>query len=102
MLLIPEPNSGCWLYLGNWNSGNDYAKVKWKGQTWMLHRLVYTILVGPICPMLLLDHGCRVRWCSNPDHMDPCYNVVNTRRGNATLFKRPEAYSGCDHGQPVI
>jgi hypothetical protein len=91
-LIIPEPNSGCWLYDGNWDSGNGYGKKWWQGLAWQFHRLVWFLLVGPICPTFLLDHKCKVRCCCNPAHLDPCHNVVNTRRGNAKLFKRREDY----------
>ena len=92
-LLTPVPWCGCWLAPAEiWNSGNGYAKVKWDGEGWQLHRLVWTFKHGPICPLILLDHICRVRWCSNPAHLDPCYNVVNTRRGNAVLFKQRSEY----------
>lgn len=91
-LLSPEPNTGCWLYSGRWSSGNGYGKVMWRGRTWMLHRLVWTLLVGPICPGLQLDHTCRCRWCSRPEHLDPCPPVVNTRRGEAVLFRGAGEY----------
>lgn len=92
-MLTPEPNCGCWLYVGRWNSGNCYAKCSWEGRDRMLHIVVYELIVGPVPPGLLLDHLCRVRWCSNPYHMEPVTVGVNTRRGNATLFKRRDEYA---------
>ncbi len=85
--ISPCPNTGCWFYIGRWNSGNGYGKAAWQGVTWMFHRLVYTLLVGPIPDGAILDHTCRVRCCCNPDHLEPVTHAVNTRRGEAVLFR---------------
>ena len=82
------PSTRCWFYVGRWNSGNGYGKIKFEGVTWMFHRLVYTLLVGPIPEDCILDHGCRVRRCCNPAHLEPVTHAVNTRRGEAVLFSR--------------
>jgi len=49
-LCVPEPNTGCWLWLGSGVTG--YGRINWKvdGQ-WrmqMAHRVSYEMLVGPI------------------------------------------------------
>lgn len=85
------PSSGCWLWGGNWNSGNHYGKVRWNGRCCVVHRVVYEALVGPIPRGLILDHTCRVRWCCNPAHLEPVTVRVNTHRGDAVLFSRGEA-----------
>lgn len=92
-LLMPEPNSGCWLFVGTWTTGNGYGKTYWRGAHRVLHRVVYEILMGEIAPGLVLDHTCRVRACSNPDHLEPVTQQVNTLRGNAVLFRPAGAYS---------
>ena len=86
--MSPCANTGCWFYIGRWDSGNGYGKVMWLGVTWMFHRLVYTLLVGPIPEGYILDHKCRVRCCCNPDHLEPVTHAVNTHRGEAVLFKK--------------
>ena len=88
VLLMPEPNSGCWLFVGMWTTGNGYGKTKWRGSDRVLHRVVYELIVGWICPGIFLDHKCRVRSCCNPSHLDPVYHEINTHRGNAVLFRR--------------
>jgi hypothetical protein len=52
----------------------------------MFHRVVYVLLVGEIPEGLILDHKCRVRWCCNPEHLEPVTVQVNTIRGEAVLF----------------
>lgn len=89
---MPEPNSGCWLFVGRWTTGNGYGKTYWKGVHMVLHRVVWLLIKGWICPGIKLDHKCRVRACCNPDHLDPVYDVVNTHRGRAVLYKRKEDY----------
>lgn len=78
----------CLRWLGDWNSGNGYSKVRWEGSIWMVHRLIYVMLVGPIQEGLILDHLCRRRPCCNPFHMDPVTIRENTLRGEAVLFER--------------
>ena len=93
ILFIPEPNSGCRLFVGTWETGNGYGKTYWLGRHAVIHRVVYKLLVDPLLPdELLLDHKCRVRWCSNPEHLEPVTGKVNTARGNAILFKKAEQY----------
>lgn len=84
--LAPCPTSGCWLWYARWDSGNGYGKVDFEGQTWMSHRLVWTLLVGAIPRGLILDHLCRVRCCANPAHLEPVTVRVNTHRGEAKLM----------------
>lgn len=93
-LLCVDPVTGCWLFVGKWTTGNGYAKTYWQGAHRVLHRVVWTILRGPICPGFVLDHKkeCRNRLCSNPDHLDPVTSDVNTARGNGVLTQfKPRA-----------
>ncbi len=84
--IIPQ-DSGCWHWEGRWNSGNGYSKVSYEGKAWMVHRLVYTLMVGPIPEGLVLDHKCRNRACCNPDHLEPVTYKINTERGEAVLYE---------------
>jgi len=79
------PFSGCWIYLGELNR-NGYGTIKIKGKRKMVHRLVYEAIIGTIPEGLILDHGCRVRCCCNPSHLEPVTVKVNTYRGEAVLF----------------
>ena len=78
--------SGCWIYMGELNR-NGYGTVRKAGKRKMVHRLLFEHFVGPIPDAHVLDHGCRVRCCCNPYHMEPVTVRENTLRGVATLFK---------------
>lgn len=79
--------SGCWVFTGKWNSANGYSKVRWKGRAWVVHRLVWSLLIGAITNGRQLDHLCRRRACCSPLHLEPVTPAENTRRGEAVLFR---------------
>lgn len=85
--LYPVPHCGCWVWVGSRLSRNGYGRVWHEGKERQVHILVYTLLVGPVARGLHLDHGCRVRPCANPAHLEPVTPRVNTLRGEAVLFK---------------
>lgn len=61
----PEPNSGCWLWLGTLTQ-YGYGEIFAHGKKHLAHRIAYQEIVGPIPPELCCDHLCRVRSCVNP------------------------------------
>lgn len=78
----PEPNSGCWLWLGSLRDSKDgYGGASWGGKAWRTHKLVYVLLKGEIQEGLQLDHRCRNRICCNPDHLEPVTQKINIHRG---------------------
>ena len=76
---IPEPNTGCWLWLGGLNQ-KGYPQFKHQQRTWRAHRFMYERAKGPLPEGLTLDHLCRVRSCVNPDHLEPVTHAENCRR----------------------
>lgn len=66
--------SACWGWRKSKRGGYGYFSVK-RGDAvrvgYYAHRLVYELLVGPIPDGLTLDHACKNRECSNPDHLRP-------------------------------
>lgn len=108
----PEPNSGCWLWVGKVNySGYATDNVpigNGKHKSPLIHRVSYEHFAGPIPHGLVLDHLCRVRCCVNPRHLEPVTQSENLRRGVYTdhkgrqLFIRKAAEVGqkthCVHG----
>ena len=80
---IPEPNSGCTLWLGALNRGYGVIYIRRKTQVRALraHRVAYELDKGPIQEGLVLDHLCRNRACINPTHMEPVTVGENVLRG---------------------
>ncbi len=88
---IPEPNSGCLLWLGEVNSagygrisqGNSHVGKRVRS---LAHRVSYELAKGQVPPGMELDHLCRVPSCINPEHLEPVTRSENNRRGD--LMKR--------------
>lgn len=74
----------CWI----WQRSLDhrgYARVDGRrGNSGLLHRIMYESRKGVIPHAMQLDHLCRQRSCVNPDHLEPVTGTINVRRGNAT------------------
>ena len=71
---IPEPNTGCWLWLGS-VSQDGYSQVG--KPPWSGHRIAFEVKHGPVPEGMEVDHICRVRCCVNPDHMQPLTHYDN-------------------------
>jgi hypothetical protein len=67
---IPEPNSGCWLWL---KSVDRYGYGQWTryhgGRRVTAHRMAYEIHNGPLPAGACVCHRCDVRSCVRPDHL---------------------------------
>lgn len=101
--ISPEPNTGCWLWLGYCEQGygrlSSNAAIDGDRQ---VHRVTYRLLRGEIPEGLELDHLCRVRCCVNPDHLEPVTKQVNIQRGLAGKRggERMRARTHCPQGHP--
>ncbi len=89
----PEPNSGCWIWLGYINEGG-YGHVRIGTKTHYAHRAAYEKKFGKIPDTLQIDHLCRVRCCINPDHLE-----LVTQRENFLRGKGPEGANGWKGGK---
>ncbi len=80
--IIPEPMTGCWLWIGHINrDGYGRTVISKTNKLQSAHQATYRALVGEIPPGKELDHKCRVRSCCNPDHLEPVTHIENMRRG---------------------
>lgn len=83
---IPEPMSGCWLWLAALTSSGYGCLSRVRPADPMpgsitAHRAAYQALVGRVPDGLELDHLCRNRLCCNPDHLEAVPRSINLMRG---------------------
>jgi integrase len=55
----------CWRWPGAWQA-NGYPLVKFQGRQWLVHRLAYNLLIGPVDPGQQLDKKCGQPGCVRP------------------------------------
>jgi uncharacterized protein (DUF433 family) len=75
-----NPSTGCWEWQGPLNR-QGYGSLSAHRKKAAVHRVAYEHLVGPIASGMVIDHLCRVRDCTNPDHLEPVTPAENVRRG---------------------
>lgn len=89
----PEPNSGCWLWVGSHERKRGYGWLKLgrkeEGQDGA-HRISHRLFKGPIPTGSVVCHKCDTPACVNPDHlflgspqenMQDCIKKGRFRRG---------------------
>lgn len=91
---VPEPNTGCWLWLGGLTSCGygAFAPVN-KGEK--AHRWAWMLYRGPIPEGMVIDHMCRVRSCVNPDHLRVVTPTQNTLENSASLQSQNAKKTHC-------
>jgi hypothetical protein len=66
-LSIPEPNSGCWLWLGHTDE-KGYGRIGVDGKNWRAHRAAWLAYRGEFGGLHVL-HRCDNPPCCNPEHL---------------------------------
>lgn len=89
--VMPEPNTGCWLWAGVWNK-KGYGTLRSIGA----HRISYQIHKGPIPENYQIDHLCRVRCCVNPQHLEAVTLQENVARGEVGQYNARKTH--CRNG----
>lgn len=67
---------GCWLWLGC-KTKRGYGRVTFQQRNFILHRLVWSILKGPVPRGIDVCHRCDIPACWNVDHL-----FLGTRQDN--------------------
>lgn len=83
---IPEPNSGCLLWLGPVNKkGYGLFSLRWRGKRRRVkaHRAIWIATRGPVPDGMMVCHRCDVRSCINPSHL-----FLGSARDNAQDMAR--------------
>lgn len=91
---VSHVDGTCWTWQNCINS-KGYGCVQHDGKRQLVHRVAYTLLVGPIPDGLQIDHLCLNRRCCNPHHLEPVTGAVNVGRAAAATKSR------CKHGHPL-
>lgn len=75
-----DEERGCWLWTGRLDK-YGYVPISVGGKTRRAHVVVFELFVGPRTKGLVVDHGCHVRRCLNPNHLEQVTNRTNVIRG---------------------
>lgn len=73
---IPEPNSGCLIWLGDTIKG--YGVLRWEGRRFYASRVAYFVAFNNDPGRMHVCHRCDTPSCINPAHLFLGDNSVNT------------------------
>lgn len=82
--------SNCWEWRG-YKEPTNYGRVSFNGTRWRAHRLIYTLLSGPI-KSECLDHVCNNKSCVNPHHLEQVTIAENSARWSKNKMFCPSGH----------
>ena len=98
-LYIPEPNSGCWLWIGGLDGLHmGYGRFRLKDRQIPAHRASWRIYRGAIPKEMCVLHRCDVPICVNPEHLFLGSNSDNMKDRN----KKGRQANGIRHSRACL
>lgn len=103
-LVMPEPNSGCWLWEGALNK-DGYGRARYLHKDALAHRVSYQISYGAIPSGLNVLHKCDNPPCVNPGHLwvgtqkENQQDAVDKGRRKHVM---PPVRLGCENSQAIL
>lgn len=94
---IPEPNSGCLIWLGASNGCGYGTLTLGRSKRAYAHRVSFEMENGPIPVGMQIDHLCRNTFCINPAHLEIVTNQENTKRGRVSALRPARTVCGRGH-----
>ena len=106
--VVPEPNSGCWLWMGSANISGYGRFSPYREKAKFAHRWLFEKTTGITLGSLHLCHKCDTPACVNPTHMFPGAAKDNlqdaSRKGR--LKRKPwyvtPLHKKCYKGHPLV
>lgn len=102
---IPEPNTGCLLWLGyTFPKKMNYGQFGFRNKVMLAHRVSYILFKGDIPPGLHVMHKCDTPSCVNPEHLKLGTQLENNRE----IFLKGRNRNGsenqthCKWGHPLF
>lgn len=96
---IPEPNTGCWLWLGA-HDQNGYGTATTPSGTRRTHRLMAEFTIGAIPPGNVVMHRCDNPPCINPGHLK--IGTVDDNNKDKAAKGRARTAVGEMHGGSIL
>ena len=91
---IPEPNSGCWLWMAALKR-DGYAKFTSHSTG---HKMAFLHWNGVVPEGKEIDHICGVKCCVNPQHLQAITHKENVAKSGSWDFNRRKTH--CPKGHP--
>lgn len=95
---------GCWAWIGN-KVGVGYGRISCGGRNQLVHRLIYSLCVGPLRGRIEVCHDCPGGdnpSCVNPSHLFLGTHTDNMRDAKRKGRLRPSGLRGQSHGSAKL